>query len=125
MFRERVRLSCRAGSVWESEYGQMWSHWGGPATPPDPSVCMNPGQPCRLGALLMAEKQQAERTGVRVQSKNPIDKGGRIKTISIHYLQLILKECKVVTANALNNLFLCLLYKLVISIHLNINWIKI
>lgn len=35
------------------------------------------------------------------------------------------RECKVVTANASNNLFLRLLYKLVISIHLNINWIKI
>lgn len=36
-----------------------------------------------------------------------------------------LRECKVVTANASNNLSLRLLYKLVISIHLNINWIKI
>lgn len=39
-------------------------------------------------------------------------------------LQLISRECKIVTVNALNNLFLRLLYKLVISI-LNINWIKI
>lgn len=38
---------------------------------------------------------------------------------------LIARECRVVTVNALNNLFLRLLYKLVISIHLNINWIKI
>lgn len=40
-------------------------------------------------------------------------------------LQFMFRECKVVAANACNNLFLRLLYKLVISIHLNINWIKI
>lgn len=49
----------------------------------------------------------------------------RAEPNKIRQLQLISKECKVVTVNASNNLFLRLLYKLVISIHLNINWIKI
>lgn len=80
---------------------------------------------CEARALRLVEMQQAEENRCLCTIEKIQIGAGGVKTIWIHYLQLILKECKVVTANALNNLFLCLLYKLVISIHLNINWIKI